>query len=134
MYAIRSYYVLQGNVTNNELDVWDEQISRMGAYITVFRYNYIKKLNIYAKKLYNEISEKTEELELIYNSSVFDELEGRTDYKGEMAKEYLAKIKSNINDDIKLGFTQTGIHRDDIITKINNLPAKDFASQRNNFV
>jgi len=121
--------ISQGNVTNNELDVWDEQISRMGAYITVFRYNYIKKLNIYAKKLYNEISEKTEELELIYNSSVFDELEGRTDYKGEMAKEYLAKIKSNINDDIKLGFTQTGIHRDDIITKINNLPAKDFASQ-----
>lgn len=119
----------QGICKIDELEVWDEQLARMGSYITILRYNYIKKLNIFAKRLYDKISLNKEILELSYNSTVFKEIEGRTDYKGEMAEEYLSLMKKNLNDDLKFGFTQVGIHRDDLITKINSLPSREFGSQ-----
>ncbi len=112
-----------------ELEVWDEQIARMGSYITVLRYNYIQKLNYYCNNLYTKISNNKENLQLKYSSSLFINLEGRTDYNGEMANEYLKKLKNNIKDDIKYGFTGIGIHRDDIILNINDLLVKDFGSQ-----
>lgn len=119
----------QGICQIDELEVWDEQLARMGSYITILRYNYIKKLNIFAKRLYDKISLNKEILELSYNSTVFKEIEERTDYKGEMAEEYLSLMKKNLNDDLKFGFTQVGIHRDDLITKINSLPSREFGSQ-----
>lgn len=119
----------QGICQIDELEVWDEQLARMGSYITILRYNYIKKLNIFAKRLYDKISLNKEIIELSYNSTVFKEIEGRTDYKGEMAEEYLFLMKKNLNDDLKFGFTQVGIHRDDLITKINSLPSREFGSQ-----
>lgn len=121
--------ISQGLSEKNELEVWDEQLARMGSYITLLRYNYIKKLNVFSKRLYCEISGNKENLELSYCSSVFNKIEGRTDYKGEMAEEYLKFMHKNIRDDIKCGFTQTGIHRDDLISRINSLPSRDFASQ-----
>ena len=113
----------------DELEVWDEQLARMGSYITLLRYSYIKKLNVFSRKLYDEISMNKEILELSYNSTVFKKIEGRTDYKGEMAEEYLSLMKKNLKDDLKFGFSQIGIHRDDLITKLNNLPSRDFGSQ-----
>lgn len=121
--------ISMGQSEKAELEVWDEQLARMGAYITYLRYNYINKLNVFAKNLYDKISSNKEILDLSYNSSVYKNIEGRTDYKGEMADEYLALMKKNIKDDLKMGFTQIGIHRDDLVTKINNLLSRDFASQ-----
>lgn len=113
----------------DELEVWDEQLARMGSYITILRYSYIKKLDAFSRKLYGEISMNKEIIELSYNSTVFKKIEGRTDYKGEMAEEYLSLMKKNLKDDLKIGFSQIGIHRDDLITKLNNLPSREFGSQ-----
>ncbi len=44
------------------LDVWDSQLSQMGAYISMLRYHYCKKLSRTASVLFNEISGGTEEL------------------------------------------------------------------------
>ena len=41
----------------------------------------------------------------------------------------LSLLKKNARDDIKLGFTQIGTHRDDLITKINGLNSRDYGSQ-----
>lgn len=118
-----------GKSSADELDVWDEQMSRLGSYISVIRYAYTKKLNIYAARLYNEISQGKEKLEILYESSVFDNLENRSDYNGEMANEYLSKLKKARQEDIKAGFTTIGIQRDDLISKINGLNCREFGSQ-----
>ena len=60
---------------------------------------------------------------------MFDSLEGRMDYKGDLAAEYLEKLKECREEDIKAGFTQKGVHRDDITFYINGNNAKDYASQ-----
>lgn len=113
----------------DELDVWDEQLSRMGAYITYLRYNYINKLDVFSHRLYSQISSDRENLSLAYSSSVYKNLSDRTDYNGDMADEYLALMKKTRNDDLRAGFTTVGAHRDDLVTRINNLPSRDFGSQ-----
>ena len=118
-----------GKSKKDELEVWDIQLAQLGAYISLLRYNYTKKLNIYSSKLYDEISEGKEKLEIYYSSTVFDSLEGRTDYSGDLAKEYLTCLEENLDDDIRTGFTQKGVHRDDLIAKIDGRLTRDFASQ-----
>lgn len=119
----------QGKSKTEELEIWDVQLASMGSYISFLRYNYIKKLNSFAKHLYNEISKGNEELELKYFSTVFSDLENKKDYRGKMTEEYFNCLKNSLNDDLRAGFTTKGIHRDDLNGYINNLPVRDFASQ-----
>lgn len=121
--------IYYGRSKREELEVWDIQLSQLGAYISLLRYNYTKKLNIFARELYNEISEGREKLELEYYSTLFDDLEGRTDFAGDLAEEYLERLRANLEEDIKAGFTQKGVHRDDLSGKINGLAVRQFASQ-----
>ena len=121
--------IAYGRSDRAELDIWDIQLAKLGAYISVLRYNYTKKLNIFASRLYNEISNGTERLDLFYSSTVYSDLDGRTDYNGELYEEYYRVLQDNLEDDIRMGFTQRGIHRDDLGGKINGLFVRDFASQ-----
>ena len=121
--------ISQGKSSKEDLEVWDIQLSSMGAYISLLRYNYSKKLNFFAQRLYNEISNGNETLDLQYQSTVFSDLEKFQDYKGEMTDIYLDCLKKSLNDDLRAGFTTKGVHRDDLCGYINNLAVRDFASQ-----
>ena len=116
----------------DELEVWDIQLARLGAYISMLRYNYVKKLNLFTKELYRKISADREDLVLFYNSTVYKNLEGKDDFNGKMAEEYLEMLNNNINDDLKFGFTQKGIHRDDVISTLDNLNTREYGSQGQN--
>lgn len=124
--------ISMGISKREDLEVWDIQLARMGSYISMLRYNYTKKLDLYASELYDKISSKREKLEIVYNSTVFDNLEGREDFNGEMAEEYLKRLRENFSDDVKSGFTQTGIHRDDLVNNLNGLNSREYGSQGQN--
>lgn len=121
--------IFVGKSTKDELEGWDVQLAQLGAYISLLRYNYTNKLNLFASKLYSEISQGNERLEINYYSSVYSQLEGRKDFAGDLTREYLSELKKNIDEDIKIGFTAKGVHRDDFVAKINSLSCRDFASQ-----
>ena len=118
-----------GRSEKDELEVWDIQLSKLGASISMMRYNYTKKLDTYASRLFDDISKGREKLSLFYQSTVFDTLEGRTDYVSDLAPEYLKMLENARNDDIKLGFTTKGIHRDDLCGTINGISIREYASQ-----
>ena len=124
--------IAQGISSPSDLDVWDEQMARLGAYISVLKYQYTKKLCIFAQRLYDEISRGKEVFELKYLSTVYDDLEGKEDWSGEMTAKYLELLKKNRSEDIRVGFTLAGIHRDDVGVMINGASAKDFGSQGQN--
>lgn len=113
----------------DQLDIWDYQIAKTGAYISVIRDTYCNNLNDYTNSLYNKITDGKENMELYYQSTVFKRMEGRTDHEGELAELYYKKLKDNLNDDIRAGYTLAGIHRDDVITTINGLSVREFGSQ-----
>ncbi|SEK34544.1 DNA replication/repair protein RecF [Ruminococcus albus] len=120
-----------GRSRREELEMWDIQLAQMGAYISLLRFNYTRKLCSIAKKLYSEISGGSEELDIDYYSTVYDTklLGAASVYTGELTEQYLNVLKKNIDDDIRAGFTQKGVHRDDLICRINGSPVREDASQ-----
>ncbi len=118
-----------GGYDESALDIWDEQLAKTGAYISVLRYTFCITLNKYTNELYNKITNGKEKLELYYQSTIFNSLQGRTDYDGELAAEYLEKLKSTAVNDIRAGYTTVGIHRDDLGAYINGISVREFGSQ-----
>ena len=118
-----------GRAQADDLDVWDIQLAKLGSYISMMRYNYSKKLGQVCAGLFDDISKGREKLSLYYQSTIFNELEERTDYSGGLADEYLQRLSASRNEDIRLGFTTKGVHRDDLCGIINGVPLREFASQ-----
>ncbi len=121
--------IAQGRQSINDLDIWDTQAAAIGSMLSEKREDYVKKLSEVCSKLYSSIAGKDEKLTIEYSSNVF----GKEIPKGKDSKSaaavYAFKLNSNINDDVRLGYTLYGAHRDDILIKINGLNIKDFGSQ-----
>ena len=111
------------------IEVWDEQLAKAGAYISVLRNTYCNKLNSYTESLYNSIANGKEQLKLYYQSTVYKQLDGMTEIDGELKEIYLERLKKSLDDDLRAGFTTVGVHRDDIIAEIDGQPARYLGSQ-----
>lgn len=115
----------------NSLDIWDEQISELNAYLVSRRIINIRKIQSISREIFAAFSDGQEELGLRYEMKDTD---GKVDYPVEedmeVWKEYYRKsfIKGRYND-IFRGSTGIGIHRDDFVTLINGRDAKAFGSQ-----
>lgn len=111
------------------ISVWDKQTAVVGTILSLKRSKYIKKLAESCKNLYSLITGGKEQLTIEYNSNIFGlnpDISADTD---KAAKLYEEKLQKNIDDEIRLGYTLCGSHRDDIVIKINGLNIKDFGSQ-----
>lgn len=123
---------LRENVRDNgELDVWNMQLAKYGTLITNERIQYVKEIAPIAAELYDKISSGREDLSLSYQSGIFrrDEQPENAEDMQQAMKIYLEHLEDNKPNDIRSGITQAGIHRDDIITKINGLNSREFGSQ-----
>ena len=68
-------------------------------------------------------------LTIEYNSNIFgSQIPEGNDGNDAVAK-YFMKLNGSIDDDIRLGYTLWGAHRDDLVIKINGLNIKEFGSQ-----
>ena len=108
-----------------ELDSWSASMAEYASYIYLFREEYIKKLEIHAKKIMNEISEGKEELEISHISDIECGLSDRKD----VYEAYKAAYSCSLDKEIAAGVTLFGPQREDIEIKINGKSARKFASQ-----
>lgn len=111
------------------LDVWNEQLVKAGTYISVLRYAFCITLDKYTKPLYSSITNGNENLDLYYQSTVFENFDGHLNNTEELEAEYAEKLKASAESDMRAGFTTVGVHRDDIGAYINGLSVRDFGSQ-----
>ncbi|MGN1416781.1 MAG: DNA replication/repair protein RecF [Oscillospiraceae bacterium] len=118
-----------GISSEEDLDIWDSQLASTGAYISVIRNTYCRNLNEYTRELYNNITNSIENMEIYYSSTVYKDLNDNTDFSHELADIYYDKLKRSRRDDVRVGYTLCGIHRDDLVTRINGLDAREFGSQ-----
>lgn len=108
------------------LDIWNERLSVEGSAIAMQRILYIKKLTQPAISFYEGISSGRERLSLEYKMHY----PANTDMnKEEIENIILDTLRKRQNDDIYCGYTTTGVHRDDLIVKINGMEARSFGSQ-----
>ena len=114
----RNLYLKQIKYDGKEeenLEIWDEQIAKIGKKIYEYRKFYIEKLN---KKIYDihlKTTDNKEKIEIKYISNV--------------EEDYLNSLKKNRKNDIQKGYTTIGIHRDDFEVYINNNLVSVYGSQ-----
>lgn len=111
------------------IDVWDLQLAKLGTIISIFRKDYILKLEKISKKIYNGLSKEKESFNIKYISTIFDNFNEIDTYSDENINIYYEKLKSSLETDIKKGFTSKGIHRDDLDIFVNDISAKIYGSQ-----
>lgn len=112
-----------------DIEIWDEQLAKIGTILSIYRNDYITKLEVLAKKIYEGISSKREQFELQYVSTVFEKISEVTVYDDDRVLEYHKKLKESFLADVKQGYTTVGIHRDDLEVFIDEKSVKIYGSQ-----
>lgn len=114
----------------NMLDIWDRQLASVGTYISLMRKSYSEQLEEVCSKLYSRISSDTEDVSVSYKSQIFGKRPVISqDCETELEEIYYKKLRSSREQDIELGFTTSGVQRDDIELLINNVSAREYGSQ-----
>lgn len=109
------------------LEIWDKNLLDYGSYITAMRGRYVKKLAQYAKQIYDGISSGKEDFTATYQPSFGGTTDGfeKQDYREKLEQ----AIQKSRADDIRLGTTTMGPHRDDMEISVGGMSARAFGSQ-----
>ena len=138
-------------LVDEQLNFWDFSLAELSAEIILKRYKFAKLISDIASKHHSSISGGKENLSIEYSTvygavgaletfltknSKYDEFMGKglseADYgriKGILSDLVLSKLRSVRNYDIDKHISSTGIHRDDLVIKLDDLVMKTFASQ-----
>lgn len=110
----------------SELTGWDEQLALLGSAVVVKRRTTVYRLGLLARLVHRRLSGGAEDLYLGYDTS----LPAKEDAGGEeIAKAMLLALKQKREEELRLGQTLVGPHRDDLVLRINGKEARVFASQ-----
>lgn len=112
----------------NELIAWSERLAEYASYIFIQRRDYIKKLEVYAKRFMSEISDGKEELLMRYGTDIPDSVYTSEDRK-EIENEYRKIFTESIMRERFAGVTLFGPHREDLVITINGMDSRLYASQ-----
>lgn len=107
------------------LDVYDLQLSKIGAYIINKRLEYIEMLNDKGQKIHNEITDNKENIKFSY----FSDVKASDNDTENIRKELYSLLEKSRDKDIQYKNTSIGPHRDDFIVQINGINARIYGSQ-----
>lgn len=108
---------------------WNDVLAREGVNVTFGRLKYFRFLKQCAAEIYNDLAGGSETLKMEYHSSVYKSESIDFSDVNRLYNEYIAALERHLDAELRMKYTLSGVHRDDIIFFVNNLPAKDFASQ-----
>ncbi|MEU1191977.1 DNA replication/repair protein RecF [Streptomyces sp. NPDC005859] len=106
------------------LDVWDQHLARVGAELLAQRLDLVAAIQPLADKAYEQLAPGGGPVALEYKSSAPGEAHRREDLYGQL----MAALADVRKQEIERGVTLVGPHRDDVILKLGQLPAKGYAS------
>lgn len=111
------------------LDIWDQQLAKVGTIISIYRSDYVRKLAKISQNIYSGLSNQKETFEVFYRCSAFDNSSQLSVYDDPHIQFYYQKLKQNLEQDIRCGFTSVGIHRDDLDFLLDGVLLKTYGSQ-----
>lgn len=109
---------INGNLDERYLDILDLKIAEIGSQICLIRKEYIDKINKKIKRIFKKFK-KDDEVYVDYQSQ----------FLNKSNDEILMNLKKNRIYEETIGFTKTGIHRDDFVFLHNGKNAKEYSSQ-----
>ncbi|MFF4228796.1 DNA replication/repair protein RecF [Streptomyces sp. NPDC001820] len=111
------------------LDVWDQHLARAGAELLAQRIDLIATLEPLAEKAYEQVAPGGGPVALEYRSSAGGGV-GVAGVRGREAlyEQLMGALAEMRKQEIERGVTLVGPHRDDLVLKLGQLPAKGYAS------
>lgn len=106
------------------LDVWDGHLARFGSELLTARLDLIETLRPRVDKAYAAVAGATTAAELDYRSTV--EVTGES--RDEVAALLLAEMRRLRSSELDRGVCLVGPHRDDLLLRLGELPARGYAS------
>ena len=98
------------------IDIYNSQLIRFGSEIINIRKGFAEKLNLITADIHKDITEGAEELSLIYDAN--------TDAEG-----FERELKKHKSNEIRMGMSLVGPHRDDLRFIVNGTDLKNYGSQ-----
>ncbi|MDT9690856.1 DNA replication/repair protein RecF [Streptomyces sp. P9(2023)] len=106
------------------LDVWDQHLARAGAELLAQRLDLIGVLQPLADKAYEQLAPGGGPILLEYRPSA----PGPGQTREELYEQLIAALAEVRKQEIERGVTLVGPHRDELLLKLGDLPAKGYAS------
>lgn len=119
--ASRNRLLKSGGADGNTLAPWDELLAESGAKIIKSRRGYVRSLNAPAAEIHEYLSDG-EKLTLEYEGIDGDAVEG-------IRAELLRRYASDRESDMRLRYTHSGPHKDDIKLSIDGIDVRAYGSQ-----
>jgi DNA replication and repair protein RecF len=118
-----------GGADLSTLDVWDQHLARAGAELLAQRIELIAALEPLAEKAYEQVAPGGGPVALEYRSSAGGSA-GAAGVQGRDAlyEQLIGALTEVRKQEIERGVTLVGPHRDDLVLKLGQLPAKGYAS------
>lgn len=110
-----------------ELIAWSENLAEYASHIYLYRKEYLKKLEVYAKKFMADISDGKEDLTLFYKSDIEESSEDIS--RAEIKERYKEIFTVSLRREIGAGVTLFGPHREDMVIYLNEKDSRIFSSQ-----
>ncbi|MFD9358183.1 DNA replication/repair protein RecF [Streptomyces sp. NPDC060031] len=111
------------------LDVWDQHLARAGAELLAHRLDLVATLLPLADKAYEQLAPGGGPLGLAYKSSAGEPVDsGAARTREALYEVLLAALAEVRKQEVERGVTLVGPHRDDVVLRLGELPAKGYAS------
>lgn len=110
------------------VDLWSEQLAEAAAVISKYRYEFLKRVDVYVKECFSDMTGERESTEIYYLGSAKAEGDEYLDIR-EIQKRYVELLSTSHDREISAGATLYGIHKDDIDIRLNGRSARLYASQ-----
>ena len=125
---IRNDYLKRLNINGNTdlryLDIINQKMVEVSLKIYYFRYFYLEEINKIISQVFKKIA-NISNLKIEYVNSL-----NLDSYDENLIKDKLiSRYKKNLSKEIMQGMTLTGVHRDDLIFKIDGVDARIYASE-----
>ena len=110
------------------VEFWSSQLAHEAAVIARYRYRYLKMASEHIQTCFAEMTGEREIPNAVYMGSSHGEPESYENAEA-TEKAYFELLTTHYDREIGAGSTLWGIHKDDIDIRINDKPARAFASQ-----
>lgn len=104
------------NFDEDTIDVWDEQLIKLGEKIHAVRVKFVDELIPVFQDYYSRISGDKEQVKLVYESQLSE-------------NDFRSLLENALDKDRVVQHTTVGIHKDDLILTLNGYPIKKAGSQ-----
>ena len=114
--SLLKYFAVNNTFNSDTLEIYNNQLTEFGNEIFKKRNEFLKEFIPIFIERYNSISNNNETVNLEYKSDLFN-------------SNLNILLEQNLNKDKALQYTSVGIHKDDLVFKIEAYPIKKFGSQ-----